>query len=67
MSATVTTLTCWYCRKPFTEDRAQAACQACPLSTGCRYLHCPHCGYENPVEPAWLGKLKSWLKFDEAR
>ncbi len=54
-------VTCAFCGHDFAEDRAQPACQACPLSRGCRALRCPHCGYENPVRPAapaWLGSLK---------
>ncbi len=51
-------VTCGYCGRAFEENRAQPTCQACPLSHGCRAIRCPHCGYENPAAPAWLGKLK---------
>ena len=66
MSVAGATMTCGLCQKPFVEDRAQPTCQACPLSARCRFVHCPHCGYENPVEPPWLGKLRTWLRLDEA-
>jgi hypothetical protein len=60
-------MTCGMCARSFAEDRGQASCQACPLSPGCRFVRCPHCGYENPVEPPWLVKLRLWLRFDEPR
>ncbi|MDH4046278.1 MAG: hypothetical protein OEW06_17660, partial [Gemmatimonadota bacterium] len=66
MNGTATSaMSCGMCGKAFAEDRGQPACQSCPLSSGCRFIHCPHCGYENPVEPAWLGKLRLWLRLDE--
>lgn len=52
------TQTCGYCGRAFRPDPAQAACRSCPLSTACRYVRCPDCGYENPVEPSWLGALR---------
>jgi hypothetical protein len=55
------------CRRPFAEDRGQSACHACPLHDGCRFVRCPHCGFENPVEPPWLLTLRKWWKLDEAR
>lgn len=51
-------VTCGYCGTSFLEDRAQPTCSSCPLSTGCKAVRCPHCGYENPAEPAWLGRLR---------
>jgi len=51
---------CGLCGKPFTEDRAQPACRACPLGSSCRYVRCPHCGYENPMTPGWLRVLREW-------
>ena len=50
-------LTCGLCGRRFVEDRGQRACRACPLSAGCRFVRCPACGYENPVEPEWLARL----------
>lgn len=55
------TLTCGYCGRRFTEDRGQPACRGCPLGDACHTIRCPHCGYENPLEPAWLGRLARWL------
>jgi hypothetical protein len=60
-------LTCGMCRRTFAEDRGQAACSGCPLHAGCRFVRCPHCGFENPVEPPWLRTLRRWLVFDESR
>lgn len=55
------TVTCGFCDQEFVEDRTQATCQACPLSKACGMIRCPHCGYENAREPAWLGRLKGWI------
>jgi len=45
---------CGLCGQTFREDRGQPACQGCPLVRTCRYIRCPHCGFENPVMPGWL-------------
>lgn len=47
---------CGLCGRTFREDRGQPACEACPLARACRYVRCPHCGFENPVTPAWLDR-----------
>lgn len=54
-------VTCGFCGADFVEDPGQVACQSCPLGRGCGLMRCPHCGYENPKEPSWLGKLKRWI------
>ncbi len=51
-------MTCGYCRQEFTEDTGQPTCQACPLAGACRFVRCPHCGYENPAEPAVFARLR---------
>ena len=60
-------VTCGYCGRTFAEDRGQAACGSCPLGSACRYVRCPACGYENPVEPKWLAGLKRWVRRDDRR
>lgn len=50
---------CGFCGEVFEEDRGQPACLGCPLAEGCRYVRCPACGYENPVTPAWLERLRA--------
>ena len=60
-------VTCGYCRERFEEDRAQPTCGACPLSNGCKFVRCPHCGYENPCTPEWITRLRGWLRTDDAR
>jgi len=67
MSMATGTVTCGMCCRSFDEDRGQAACHACPLQSGCRFVRCPHCGFENPVEPPWLLTLRRWWKLDEPR
>ena len=67
MKTAAAPLVCGMCRRPFAEDRGQAACNGCPLHEGCRFVRCPHCGFENPVEPPWLQALRKWWKIDEAR
>ena len=54
---TAAAVTCGFCGKEFLEDRGQAACGACLFSGGCRWIRCPHCGYENPETPEWLRRL----------
>lgn len=49
-------LECGLCGRRFREDRGQPACAGCPLARACRYVRCPHCGYENPVTPAWMDR-----------
>lgn len=52
------TTVCGFCAREFVEDRAQVACGGCLLNGGCRFLRCPHCGYENPEPPRWMENLK---------
>lgn len=56
------TMVCGFCAKEFVEDKAQTACGACALNGGCRWLRCPHCGYENPEPPRWMHNLMSLLQ-----
>lgn len=50
---------CAFCGERFTEDRGQPACRSCPLAEACRFVRCPSCHYENPVEPGWIGRLRA--------
>jgi hypothetical protein len=58
-------VTCGLCGNAFEEDRSQPACRSCPLGAGCGLVRCPSCGYENPREPDWLGKLRGWFRSEE--
>ena len=60
--ATGPMVTCGFCGADFVEDRSQATCQACPLSKACGLMRCPHCGYENPKQPAWLDTIREWIR-----
>jgi len=60
-------ITCGYCGQEFAEDQGQPACASCPLKGACRYLRCPHCGYENPSAPPWVERLRGWLHSDADR
>lgn len=53
-------MTCGFCRRGFLEDRGQPACRGCPLARACRWVRCPYCGYENPMQPSWVDRLKGW-------
>ncbi|MEJ2698263.1 MAG: hypothetical protein P8Z70_01185 [Desulfuromonadales bacterium] len=55
---------CGYCGReiPDQVDATRMRCGKCP--GGCRKIHCPHCGYENPAPPDFL---KRWLKRDDDR
>jgi hypothetical protein len=63
----MSSITCAYCGESFTEDLGQMACAACPMRGGCRFIRCPKCGYENPCEPEWVARLRSWLRTQDPR
>lgn len=48
-------------------DDAQPACAGCPLKGSCLLVRCPHCGYENPVAPAWLVRIRGFLGTRQVR
>lgn len=50
---------CGMCHKEIPEvlPEKEKRCGAC--TGGCRMVHCPYCGYANPVPPKYLGKLMS--------
>jgi hypothetical protein len=49
---------CGFCGREIPDEPGQEkSCGACP--GGCRKVHCPYCGYANPVVP---GFLKRWSK-----
>ncbi len=50
---------CGMCHKEIPEELPdkESRCGAC--SGGCRKVHCPFCGYGNPVMPSYLRKLMS--------
>jgi hypothetical protein len=55
-------LVCGFCQHEFRVDAGQPTCQACPLSGACKFVRCPHCGYENPAAPAWLERVRHWRR-----
>jgi hypothetical protein len=66
-AASVRSVVCGYCGGTFAEDRGQSACQTCPLGDGCRFVRCPSCGYENPLPPRWLERLRGLFGDRESR
>ena len=50
---------CGMCHKEIPEELPDKAdrCGSCP--GGCRKVHCPYCGYGNPVAPNYLKKFIS--------
>ena len=50
---------CGMCHKEIPEvlPDKENRCGAC--SGGCRKIHCPYCGYGNPVMPNYLKKFMS--------
>ena len=47
---------CTFCQHELTPDMLRAqGCGSC--AGGCRKIHCPYCGQENPVTPEILVKL----------
>jgi hypothetical protein len=59
-------IVCGFCAREFPEDRGQPACRGCPLSSGCHFVRCPDCGYENPLPPDWLRRLTRWTERHES-
>lgn len=53
-------IACGFCGRAFVEDRGQMVCRSCPLTGLCHSVRCPHCGYENPMPPAWLRRWTRW-------
>ncbi|MEI6971014.1 MAG: hypothetical protein WCL44_05800 [bacterium] len=53
---------CTMCGYQFEQKAGKAACKDCPLGSGCGMVCCPNCGFELPVEPAWIGKLVELVK-----
>jgi rubredoxin len=51
---------CGFCGHEFDENEGKRGCGGCP--GGCHSVHCPRCNYKNPLEPAFIGKLKTMLK-----
>jgi hypothetical protein len=58
---------CGFCGRSFAPDAGQPTCLSCPLKGGCHLVRCPHCGYENPMAPAWLTRIRDWFATPEAR
>ena len=51
---------CGFCGHEFDVSEGTRGCGGCP--GGCHSIHCPKCNYKNPLEPAFIGKLKKMLK-----
>jgi hypothetical protein len=66
IAAAPRTVVCGFCGRAFVEDRGQAGCGACPLMGGCRWVRCPHCGYENPETPGWMRRVAAWVRSHES-
>lgn len=60
----VTEHSCGFCSRVFRQDEAQPTCANCPLNGGCQRVRCPYCGYENPLPPAWLNRVRAWFGTD---
>lgn len=52
---------CGFCGYEFDEDKGVRGCAGCPTAMGCKMVKCPRCNYENPPEPAWLKRVKSFF------
>jgi len=48
---------CPLCGGEYSEQDGAACQPGCPLSSGCRLLRCPYCGYEIPAPT----RLTRWL------
>lgn len=52
---------CGFCGQSFQPDEGQPTCRSCPLKGGCQMVRCPHCGYENPLTPPWVTRVRAWF------
>jgi hypothetical protein len=59
--------TCGFCGQTFAQDEGQPTCRSCPLKGACQMVRCPHCGYENPVTPPWVARVRAWFGSAAAR
>ena len=50
-------MTCSFCGRVYTEERAHKECRGCGLLRGCRNIKCPYCGYETPQVPRFLQRF----------
>ena len=49
---------CGFCNREISEEPGmKESCGACP--GGCRKVHCPYCGYANPLV---TGRLRRWAE-----
>jgi hypothetical protein len=46
---------CGFCNKEIPDQLPEISCGRC--GSGCRKVHCPHCGYENPAPSEFLNRL----------
>lgn len=47
---------CGFCGRDIPDEiEAQSSCGLC--GSGCRYVHCPWCGYKNPLPTGLLKRL----------
>jgi uncharacterized paraquat-inducible protein A len=53
---------CSFCGMEFEQEEAQKGCSRCSLAKGCQLVRCPRCGYEMPLEPNWIKRLKAKRK-----
>jgi len=53
---------CSLCGLEFDEEKAQGACNGCMFSKSCELVRCPNCGYEMPIEPKFIKKLRERFK-----
>lgn len=56
---------CGFCGReiPDTADESRPSCGAC--RGGCRKVHCPYCGYANPLVPRILERWSKKKKPEE--
>ncbi|HKK01999.1 MAG TPA: hypothetical protein VJ955_07515 [Desulfuromonadales bacterium] len=56
---------CGFCGRDIPDEvpENQTGCGMC--HGGCRKVHCPNCGYANPLVPSYLKRLKKKIKPEE--
>lgn len=53
---------CGLCSQEIDEKKGRSTCDGCPFAKNCDMIKCPNCGFDNPVEPKWVERVKNFFK-----
>ena len=49
---------CSFCGSEFDESKVITTCIGCLFFKSCKMVKCPNCGYDSPIEPILVKKLR---------